>query len=423
MFRKRLVVCTTAAAAEPNLLPPGEFVERPWISGGERELHELAFAAAQAGREVELRGWLDRRLFDELVASTDARVAGRVTVPGLARRPTNEDVVAAPDDHDDPLHYLRVWLSDAQLVLVVMAPIGMFGWPFVAGWARRPAPEVTLAEVNRPESFRAIAAMGIPIWAKSPVIVDLARAAGGEVSFVGNGQPTAFPSPPREKVIDVAWLEDNRWAPRAREVAGKLDCTVDAIGVVEHGEMLARLGNARIMAYPCGLEGEPRITREARALGAVPVALSGNPMAEHMTERDGVLPVESVEEMPKAIEDLLADRDRLATLSARAVETARAEAAWDPFVARVAAALDELPDRDPAAGARAAMGARLAEHAAAAQERIAALDAVLLSRSQELDRHAREIARLYAQLEELHATRAWRALTRYRRVKQRLQRP
>ncbi|HEY5317083.1 MAG TPA: hypothetical protein VIJ20_03830, partial [Solirubrobacteraceae bacterium] len=396
MPSKRLVVCTPAETPAPSRLPKGEFVERPWISGGERLLHHLAFAAAATGQEVELRGWLDRPLVDELAAA--AGVA--VTVPGEDRVPTSEDVVVTPEGHDDPMHYLRAWLSEAQLVLMVMAPIGLFGWPFLSEWQRRSPLEVTVEEVNRPESYRAIAAMGIPIWADSAVITELARSEGARASTVGSGQPMPFPEPPGEKAVDVAWLENNRWAPRARELMSELDCTVDAIGVVDHDEMLAQLGAARVLVYPGGLEGEPTITREARALGVVPVVLKGNPLCQHLSEEDGVLAVERLEEIPSAIEAVLADGARLATLAACGVESARAEVAWDPFVARVAEALDELPDHDPATGARAAMGARLVEFGAEAQEHIAELDAEIL-RAHALG--ARELAIAQARYDELTA--------------------
>ena len=70
-----------------------------------------------------------------------------------------------------------------------------------------------------------------------------------------------------------------------------------------------------------------------------------------------MLAVESAEAIPDAIEALLRDPQRLATLSAQGMSSARTEVSWTAFLARVNEAIDALPPADPAtAGPRGAIG-------------------------------------------------------------------
>lgn len=339
-------------------LPPAHQVSHTWIQGGVRTLHECAFAAAELGHRVELRGWVDRATYDDLAATTPARP----DLPPIPRPPSAEDVVFLPAGHEDPIAYLPTWLSEAQLVVMALSPIGMLGWPFAAGWHKQSPLTIAAAETNRSESFAAMAAMGVAVWTNARPTGTAARAGGASVAFIGEGSPIGFPAADRTKPVDVVWLAANRWSSLAEPLAERLSCSVRRIDAVSHPGMLKRLGEAKVLLYPGRLEGEPRITREARAMGTVPVVVrDANPVSVRMDESHGVLPVPRTEAMPEAIESLLADRERLRALAARAQRTARAEAEWPPFVARIAEAVKSLPEPDSFRGARCAMGSRLRE--------------------------------------------------------------
>lgn len=320
-------------------------------------MHELAFAATQAGARVELRGWIDKVFFEQLADATGV-------VPELydeARAPTVQDVVVLPEGHADPFAYATALISGARFVLMTMAPIGLMGWPFASHWERASPLTIPFDVVNRPEHFEAIAAMGITIWTNSVVMDRLASAQGVRATYVGNGTPIAFPQPAAARDVDVVWLQDNRWAPFARELAQELSCSVEAIVSTDNADMLRHFGRARVLLYPARIEGESRVTREARAMGCVPVATRGNPLATRLEDSNGVVPVDRREEMPNAITELLADPQRLATLSERAMATVLTEIAWEPFVQRVASGIEDLPQPGPAAGAWNAVGAGIRE--------------------------------------------------------------
>ncbi len=277
----------------------------------------------------------------------------------VGRPPRPGDVIVVPEGHENPLVYARPWLSGGQLVLLLLGPLGLLGWPFVSGWTKPSPLTATAEDVNRPESFKALAEMSIPVWSNARVIVNAARASGVNASFVGEGQAMPYPEPAEARPVDVAWLADNRWASIARPLAERLTCVVDAIETVDHAEMLRRLGRARVLLYPARIEGESRVLREARKMGTVPVVVTGNPVATQASPSDGVIAVDDRESMPEVITALLSDPERLASLSRAAISRARAGSLWEPFVARVANAFRSLPPPDPATGARAVIGERL----------------------------------------------------------------
>ncbi len=127
----RVVVCALGGDDNPWQLPASLFVERRWIGGGERALHELATAIAATGRTVELRGMVHKPTLDELSATAGAR-----PLVGLeARRPAADDLVVVPEGWTEPLSYARIAFSPARAVLVILGPPGLVGWPFVAGWS------------------------------------------------------------------------------------------------------------------------------------------------------------------------------------------------------------------------------------------------------------------------------------------------
>jgi glycosyl transferase family 1 len=346
-----IVVCALGGEEDPLGLPRSAFVERA-IRGGERSLYELAVAVAAAGREVELRGLIAERDLSEL-----AEAAGAWPRVGLEpRRPTAEDLVVVPEGHPEPLPYARLALSPARAVLMLLAPPGLFGWPFTIDW---PGPDdptaVPLDSLARPEHFRAMAAAGFELWTHSPGLSDRIMAAGVPCTWIGSGTPIRFPDA-GERPYDVVALKANRWAPLARRVLTRIDATHRVIDEVPHRRLLQLLGTGRILAWPSRVEGHSRIQLEARAVGTVPVAFDSNPFASGLDEKGGAVLVGSLDEMAEEIERLLAAPDRLAELSGRARRSARAELDWEAYVTRVDAALRFPPAEDPGRGARARLG-------------------------------------------------------------------
>ena len=356
--RIRVVVDLVGEAAH-GLLAASEFVERPFLPGGEHNMYELAFAAAAGGFDVELRGWLDRAAFKRL--ENGAGVAPRVDLP--ARAPEPKDFIVMPEGWDDPLAYARLLLSPARLAIFLLAPPGLFGWPFSApGWARPDPLTVSLDAVGRPEHFRAMHELGITLLSHSPGIVGAAEESGASCVFVGTGRPRA-PKPTAEpRSVGVAALTANRWAPLVRKVARELDgLSVDLIDECSNEEVLARLGRARTLLWPSRIEGHATIPWEARSVGCVPVALSTNRFAVGLSEATGAVVVDHVDQLAPTIRTLLAHDSWLVELSKRAIVTAAEEVRWDAYADRVARFLQSVPPTGPERGALAGMGAALRE--------------------------------------------------------------
>jgi hypothetical protein len=73
-MRSRVVVCSVRGAAGRFELPESRWAsDRVQISGGERSLYELAVAASCVGFEVELRGALNKPIFDTICAAAEVR--------------------------------------------------------------------------------------------------------------------------------------------------------------------------------------------------------------------------------------------------------------------------------------------------------------------------------------------------------------
>jgi hypothetical protein len=355
---RRVVVCGLGGDRAPWDLPASTFEARRWIHGGERSLYALAIAIAAIGWDVELRGRIVIRDLDRMVRAAGGR-GPRVDLP--PRRPTAEDLVIVPDGWTYPLAYARICLSPARLVMMLLAPPGLFGWPFQAGWARSDPTSARLEEMATREQFRAMETLGFELWSNNELLVDAARSADVACKWVGGGMPTPFPEP-GNKTHDVALVEANRWAPLARAVAAKLNgVRVLRIPEVDNEELVRLLGQARVLIWPSRVEGHSRIQNEARAMGTVPVALP-NPFAAGLSAEEGAVIVSSLEEMPIAIEQLLADPVKLGALSALGIRTARDQLDWDRFVARVGAALDEPERPDPGRSARGEFGRILESH-------------------------------------------------------------
>src|SRR4051794_6107692 len=338
-------------------LPAAQTIDWGWLGGGRQTMHELAVAIASTGAAVEMRGEVNQTVLGELVDAVGASPA----LPAAPRAPGSSDTVIVFEGVDDPLVSARLALSPARVVLLLLAPPGLCGWPFTdPGWELPDPLTVEIASVGRPEHFRAAAALGFELWTNSPVLRDAAVDAGVECHAIGRGRPR-LPDPPAEKDVAVIALGNNRWAPLAVPVAETLTSREVATEVVEalgNSELLERLARAQILLHPMRVEGNSRVAAEARAVGTVPVVLASNPYALDLDETRGAVRVAAVDEMADAVTSLLASPERLERLATAGIESARAELAWEPFVARVSAALAE-PIGDPAHGARAAMGAAL----------------------------------------------------------------
>jgi hypothetical protein len=376
----RVVVCALGGEdVDPRNLPASSLVARD-IRGGERTLYEIAVAIAATGREVELRG-----LIDETALRRITRAAGSAPRVGLPPRlPEPDDLVVVPEGHVTPLPYARLAFSPARPVVAVLAPPGLFGWPFSPEpWDRPDHLTVDPATLARPEHFRRMAEAGFVLWTKSPAIAEAAARAGVGCSWIGGGSPVPFPEPPAKR-FDVVTVTDNRWADLSRAAVAGLERSHLPIPRVGHDEMLRLLGLGRVLVWPSRVEGHARIQVEARAMGTVPVALSSNPFADGLDEKSGAVLVDTVDEIAPRIEELLQDGDRLAELSARARESARSQMDWDTFLARIDEVLRLASGgRRPSVGATLAetfgqaLGLRLEEaerHAGAAEDRAAAAE-------------------------------------------------
>jgi hypothetical protein len=395
--RRKVIVWTTGEHPVGWRLPPAIPYAGRWIPGGVRTLHELAVAIAVTGRTVELRGLVLSSALEELSTAAGAGPA----LPTESRRPDIGDVVIVPEAIFDPLELARLVLSGARVVLVVLAPTGLIGWPLVGGHVPASPLEVDPQSLARPEHFSAMAALGIGCWTHMLRIQELAAEAGVGFHFIGNGDPLPPPAP-AQKNVDVVWLKANRWAPLAEQVAPRLDASVDAVGEVGHAELLRRLGAARILLLPSRIEGHGRIAAEARAAGTVPVALDSNVFATGLTEEHGAVTVETLEDMPSAIHALLADPGRLAELAERGRRSAREQLDWATFVRRVDEGLRDLDaSGDPGAEARAAMGWRVDELQEAASSEVARLTSELAATRSELAATRSELDAVWADREAL----------------------
>jgi D-inositol-3-phosphate glycosyltransferase len=331
--------------------------ETRWIGGGLRSLYELSVALASSGLDVELRGVVHMPTLNELADAAGARPH----LPTSSRRLAESDTVIFPEGIDDPTIHARLALSPARTILMLLGPPGLIGWPFAAGWSRPDPLTVDIEAVARPEHFCGAAALGYELWTVSPGLRAAAREAGVECRLVGTGWPGGVPERPLQKDLDVVTMRDNRWAPLAAPVVRRLrEDGVECVQVpaADHARTLEALARARILLLPSRVEGQSRLGCEARAMGAVPVVLNTNPYAVGLDEAGGAVALPSPDEMPRAICDLLADRDRLGGLRETARASARSQVAWAPYVARVAAALDS-PAAASGRGARSEVGATL----------------------------------------------------------------
>ncbi len=316
-------------------------------------MYEIAVAIAATGRHIELRGKVDHA---EVRRVSEAAGAAP-QLPSEPLRPMAGDTVFMPEGAPNPLSFAYLALSSARLIMLLLGPAGLFGWPFVAGWSLAAADEVSLDQVALAEHHRAMAALGFELWSPSPAMAQRVQDAGVGCTFLGRGRPLSFPSPGRKR-YDVATLANNRWAASAREVAARLGASVvhHEIPAGSNDEVLRQLGESRVFVHPLRIEGDSRLGLEARGMGTVPVVLSSNPFSVGLDDASGAVSVDSLDAMAPAVEELLSDPERLETLRERGLRSAATETDWDSFVARIDLALSTPAAADPGRQARGVIG-------------------------------------------------------------------
>jgi hypothetical protein len=391
---RRVVVC--AVGGRRGFLELPESVAdsgREFISGGERSLYELATAVAVLGLQVELRGELNGRIL-----STITEAAGAGPTVGLApRRPQPRDVVILPEGFADPAVYLACHLSGAQTVVNLLAPPGLFGWSFQAGWVPPDPLSADVTSVGVPGTYRAMADLGLYLWSPAHGIVEAGRRAGVSVNWIGTGTPVPFPNPP-PKSADIAIIEENRWLSLAEALASRLEgASVIRIHPSPSVYSLCEaLSPARVLPWPSRVEGMSRISREARAVGTVPVVLGTNPFANADDHGEGIMLVPDLDAIVRETRRLLGAPDELFRRSRQAARSARAQTHWGRYLKRVATALNDLP-APPSSGVHAEFGLSITrEHGRILDEAIRR-DAERLAEVTE--EHARAIDALRAETE------------------------
>jgi glycosyltransferase involved in cell wall biosynthesis len=296
-------------------------------------------------------------------------------------------------------------LSGARGVIYLLGPPGLFGWSFsAAGWEELPDPRtVALDSVGRPETYRIIDGLGFAIWTNAVGMAAAGKRAGVTVEWLGTGTPVPFPAMPT-KTSDVAMIEANRWADHANELLIQLpEVSVHRIGPTPSTYSLCdAMSPAHILVWPSRIEGMSRISREARAVGTVPVALATNPFATREDHGDGVVLVSSPPDIVDEIRRLLKDKSRLKELQNAAATGARMQVDWGGFVDRVGTVVTDSVE-NPTRPARQRLGdelrSRVVAKERAAEGRLFELEAELLRIEAERDRASSERDRARAELE------------------------
>src|SRR4051812_36559784 len=241
-------------------MPATEPLDIPWIEGGRRTMHELAVAIAAGGRRVEFRGQVTVPVLEELSAAAGG---ARVELPSEPRLPGPDDVVIVNEGVADPRVYGRLALSPARAVLLVLGPLGMFGWPFVeAPWSKPDSETMDVRSFSRPEHFAGAAALGFELWTHTPAFAAIAREAGVECSLLDRGVPQPYPEPAAVRDIEVLMLERSHWPGTTQRVASALGDVV-VLPPSPRPAVLEALGRARVFVHPARFEARSRITSEA----------------------------------------------------------------------------------------------------------------------------------------------------------------
>jgi hypothetical protein len=312
-------------------------------------MYELAFALAELGHDVELRGRISREVYTELAAVTTRHPA----IDAPSRRPRPGEVVLLLEGFVDPLVFGSIALSEARPVLLLLAPAGLCGWSFEPGWSLPDPLTVDLGTISQASSYQAMAAIGFELWTHSPGLCAAVEAAGVRCRWVGNGSPGPGPDQVA-KQHDVAIIGGNRWEPIAREIVDGLETEVLVTAPGTNADVLRQLGTARLLVHPLRIEGTSRLGIESRLMGTVPV-VRPNPFGAGFDEDSGAVVVEDVR---SAVEALLADPARVDRLSDAGRRFAQRWRDWQSYLERLTAALDDPVPR-AGAGARAEIGAAI----------------------------------------------------------------
>jgi hypothetical protein len=253
-------------------------------------------------------------------------------------------------------------LAPGRTAILVLSATGLFGWPFTAGWERREPLDVDPAAVGHPEHLAAMDALGFTVWTNNPHVMRQAADAGVVAHDLKSGLPTPPPAVPA-KTVDVVAVTDNRWWPLTERAVASLDggVTVDRVPSLTRDELQHRLGAGRIFLHMAAIEGHSALGEEARLHGTVPIGLASNRFGVGFREDEGGLAVERPEDAGAAVSALLGDPQRLARVADAGRRKAVDELRWEPFVAKVRAALDALPEGDAARPARGEIGRMLAD--------------------------------------------------------------
>ncbi|MBU0679678.1 MAG: glycosyltransferase [Verrucomicrobia bacterium] len=401
---KTFVVCQPFELLSPPLMPPTTKSDGIY-SGGEYSLYEVAFGLASLGHDVEIRGRVHRETFD-LMADI---VGCRPRLTEEARAPDPDDVIVVPEGFPCANSYTFVAAAACRKVIFVLAPQGLFGWPFEPGWTPPDPLKVTPDEVSLPHHFRTAAEFGFRHWVESPALLQRAQNADAACDILRDGWVIMPPEFNEQKIYDVASIGYNRWRPLSQEVISKLPFEVREIPRLDHTGFLRELSRARILLWPSRIEGTSRIQAEARYVGTIPVALSSNIFGLNLNEEGGAILVDDLDEMAEKITRLLEDPDRIEQLAGRGRATAREQIAWEPFVESLRTAVRNLEQAEITTPDSAAIGHLLEQHEERLRKRIEILGGTCDMLSNDRDMVARELSAASASLAAQRAQQTWRS--------------
>ena len=346
MSPQRVVVICPHASHDFLQLPAASFPsDKDFASGGERSLYEIAAAASVAGFEVEIRGDIQKEIFQTVMKSANASPA----TPNKTRRIDPEEILIFPEVL--PIDQLASYaLSGATLYLFMLSPIGLISWDGSEDWVQEDILEVPFEKLCQPIGFQSFFQFGCNILTHARGIAVMAKAAGVPINFIGESSPVERPDL-RNRNFDVAIVSENRWSGQSEKVLAELEgFSVKKISRIPKLYSLAgELSEAKILIFPSRVEGRSRICREARSVGTVPVVLSTNPFNTVEDWGEGVVFADDLSQMALRIRELLQDELSLGELSRAAIGASQVSEKWEAFISAVKQALSDpvsMPDRE-----------------------------------------------------------------------------
>ncbi|AXR78168.1 glycosyltransferase family 4 protein [Natrarchaeobaculum sulfurireducens] len=129
---------------------------------------------------------------------------------------------------------------------------------------------------------------------------------------------------------------------RARVSEYDLDDRVSFVGTVDDDTLESILERTHVLAVPSTYEGFGMVYLEAMEYGVVPIASAVGGASEFVDDGHNgyVVDPDDVDRIALALETLVTDRDRLASLARRALETADAHPTWAETTETVRAFLE-----------------------------------------------------------------------------------